>query len=125
MIRRPPRSTRTDTLFPYTTLFRSAGFASASRPGGLRRLDQPSTDGGELRAGPAIHPMAMPGAVRGKPCQFELDTAVGVGVPGQALGNPCSPAGASFRTGNPHRSEEGRVGKGGGSMVQYWGGSVY
>src|SRR3546814_2089264 len=26
MIRRPPRSTRTDTLFPYTTLFRSAGF---------------------------------------------------------------------------------------------------
>src|SRR3546814_15848564 len=29
MIRRPPRSTRTDTLFPYTTLFRSA-FASAA-----------------------------------------------------------------------------------------------
>src|SRR3546814_19882531 len=27
MIRRPPRSTRTDTLFPYTTLFRSADFA--------------------------------------------------------------------------------------------------
>src|SRR3546814_19243901 len=27
MIRRPPRSTRTDTLFPYTTLFRSAGIA--------------------------------------------------------------------------------------------------
>src|SRR3546814_5024646 len=26
MIRRPPRSTRTDTLFPYTTLFRSAQF---------------------------------------------------------------------------------------------------
>src|SRR3546814_14511537 len=25
MIRRPPRSTRTDTLFPYTTLFRSNG----------------------------------------------------------------------------------------------------
>src|SRR3546814_2546909 len=25
MIRRPPRSTRTDTLFPYTTLFRSLG----------------------------------------------------------------------------------------------------
>src|SRR3546814_18041191 len=31
MIRRPPRSTRTDTLFPYTTLFRSPG---------LRRLAQ-------------------------------------------------------------------------------------
>src|SRR3546814_10279827 len=27
MIRRPPRSTRTDTLFPYTTLFRSVGGA--------------------------------------------------------------------------------------------------
>src|SRR3546814_1085367 len=30
MIRRPPRSTRTDTLFPYTTLFRSTGFDPAS-----------------------------------------------------------------------------------------------
>src|SRR3546814_13424175 len=29
MIRRPPRSTRTDTLFPYTTLFRSAGIDHA------------------------------------------------------------------------------------------------
>src|SRR3546814_7306834 len=29
MIRRPPRSTRTDTLFPYTTLFRSTGSARA------------------------------------------------------------------------------------------------
>src|SRR3546814_20545058 len=29
MIRRPPRSTRTDTLFPYTTLFRAAGRAGA------------------------------------------------------------------------------------------------
>src|SRR3546814_19761361 len=28
MIRRPPRSTRTDTLFPYTTLFRSADYAA-------------------------------------------------------------------------------------------------
>src|SRR3546814_8062903 len=28
MIRRPPRSTRTDTLFPYTTLFRSDGAES-------------------------------------------------------------------------------------------------
>src|SRR3546814_1406135 len=32
MIRRPPRSTRTDTLFPYTTLFRSPG-SSPSRSG--------------------------------------------------------------------------------------------
>src|SRR3546814_12880990 len=46
MIRRPPRSTRTDTLFPYTTLFRSAsagGAAAAARhaafhAGGCRAL---------------------------------------------------------------------------------------
>src|SRR3546814_3121983 len=31
MIRRPPRSTRTDTLFPYTTLFRSRGGAALRR----------------------------------------------------------------------------------------------
>src|SRR3546814_2327077 len=40
MIRRPPRSTRTDTLFPYTTLFRSnvcaAGVAGRGRQGGPR-----------------------------------------------------------------------------------------
>src|SRR3546814_3565899 len=30
MIRRPPRSTRTDTLFPYTTLFRTSGTFSSS-----------------------------------------------------------------------------------------------
>src|SRR3546814_1585826 len=43
MIRRPPRSTRTDTLFPYTTLFRSGrctrrqGGAVAARRSGLCR----------------------------------------------------------------------------------------
>src|SRR3546814_7562853 len=37
MIRRPPRSTRTDTLFPYTTLFRSGrpGAAGAADPGDI------------------------------------------------------------------------------------------
>src|SRR3546814_6071960 len=33
MIRRPPRSTRTDTLFPYTTLFRSYSIGHQSRRG--------------------------------------------------------------------------------------------
>src|SRR3546814_8057050 len=37
MIRRPPRSTRTDTLFPYTTLFRSSAWASLRAPGPIRR----------------------------------------------------------------------------------------
>src|SRR3546814_4750413 len=32
MIRRPPRSTRTDTLFPYTTLFRSASHRNSLKP---------------------------------------------------------------------------------------------
>src|SRR3546814_8196819 len=34
MIRRPPRSTRTDTLFPYTTLFRSLALQAGRRWGG-------------------------------------------------------------------------------------------
>src|SRR3546814_3229476 len=35
MIRLPPRSTRTDTLFPYTTLFRSRLIGSYWKPGDL------------------------------------------------------------------------------------------
>src|SRR3546814_14334788 len=39
MIRRPPRSTRTDTLFPYTTLFRSlAAFDRVA--GGIKLVEQ-------------------------------------------------------------------------------------
>src|SRR3546814_7843727 len=47
MIRRPPRSTRTDTLFPYTTLFRSDRIQPALHRGharpvpGYHRLDVP------------------------------------------------------------------------------------
>src|SRR3546814_20882780 len=46
MIRRPPRSTRTDTLFPYTTLFRSRGRSIPGAevdnlvPGGFQLLRQ-------------------------------------------------------------------------------------
>src|SRR3546814_1735703 len=36
MIRRPPRSTRTDTLFPYTTLFRSGELLHGGRAGLLQ-----------------------------------------------------------------------------------------
>src|SRR3546814_20310158 len=42
MIRRPPRSTRTDTLFPYTTLFRSAALELAQ-------------DGEDLVGGALLH----------------------------------------------------------------------
>src|SRR3546814_13501355 len=40
MIRRPPRSTRTDTLFPYTTLFRSVDDRRIVRPCPVRRSHQ-------------------------------------------------------------------------------------
>src|SRR3546814_2376793 len=57
MIRRPPRSTRTDTLFPYTTLFRShlthpvagAGRAAAETASGR-------TSCGPEESGPALWP---------------------------------------------------------------------
>src|SRR3546814_1689801 len=50
MLRRPPRSTRTDTLFPYTTLFRSPFFLC-----GAKEKNSPSTSSGrtELLAGSA------------------------------------------------------------------------
>src|SRR3546814_2690035 len=53
MIRLPPRSTRTDTLFPYTTLFRSA-----SGPHGF-------ADAREHLAGHALHVVWVVRAVRG------------------------------------------------------------
>src|SRR3546814_5059119 len=41
MIRRPPRSTRTDTLFPYTTLFRSVGSLAFDGEGHLWAVTWP------------------------------------------------------------------------------------
>src|SRR3546814_13725870 len=51
MIRRPPRSTRTDTLFPYTTLFRSRVFILPPSLRELeRRLRSSATDSDEVIA---------------------------------------------------------------------------
>src|SRR3546814_3643893 len=66
MIRRPPRSTRTDTLFPYTTLFRSVGrggaaFRTARRIAGDRRA---------RASGGAAEPGARRTGVRA--CHFPL-----------------------------------------------------
>src|SRR3546814_18839391 len=47
MIRRPPRSTRTDTLFPYTTLFRSTVVVEPRR----RNLERPAGLGAERHIG--------------------------------------------------------------------------
>src|SRR3546814_13924770 len=51
MIRRPPRSTRTDTLFPYTTLFRSK--AEIDHAFHLRLLAQPCADAPRIFSRPA------------------------------------------------------------------------
>src|SRR3546814_2374341 len=59
MIRRPPRSTRTDTLFPYTTLFRS------------RREPSPRRPARPIRRCPAAHP---PGR-RPAPCRDRTSPA--------------------------------------------------
>src|SRR3546814_12133961 len=52
MIRRPPRATRTDSLFPYTTLFRSPGAAADRWARGGAGCDDDERRGGGLdRAG--------------------------------------------------------------------------
>src|SRR3546814_20094849 len=64
MIRRPPRSTRTDTLFPYTTLFRSATLVESAAdvlavlggPGRLPRLPTSTPGQRALAMPPASEP---------------------------------------------------------------------
>src|SRR3546814_14952569 len=51
MIRRPPRSTRTDTLFPYTTLFRSKVARGHGRREGEGRLVTRLVEAGHEAAG--------------------------------------------------------------------------
>src|SRR3546814_19521246 len=53
MIRRPPRSTRTDTLFPYTTLFRSL------RTRGLRDRDRLAGYHGFIHVGRAVDHLSV------------------------------------------------------------------
>src|SRR3546814_16204182 len=50
MIRRPPRSTRTDTLYPYTTLFRSCKICR------LNRMESPEQ---RTRAGKSVDPQLV------------------------------------------------------------------
>src|SRR3546814_1255861 len=61
MIRRPPRSTRTDTLFPYTTLFRSGVLRGPARPQPARK-----------RQGARSH---APAGGRGRPHRSEEHTS--------------------------------------------------
>src|SRR3546814_1346929 len=64
MIRQPPRSTRTDTLFPYTTLFRSA----PSLPS--EEKSSPSTSSGQAGHGKSV--LASP-AVRARAKDLGVD----------------------------------------------------
>src|SRR3546814_17638217 len=57
MIRRPPRSTRTDTLFPYTALFRSL----PARQADLRPPARTASVGRSYQAGPRIRHSGVPG----------------------------------------------------------------
>src|SRR3546814_17354216 len=52
MTRRPPRTTRTDTLFPYTTLFRSSGLKDWLNRARFTGRSE-STDGPRMRSGQA------------------------------------------------------------------------
>src|SRR3546814_13337931 len=64
MIRRPPRSTRTDTLFPYTTLFRSdrrrIGLAPTLESAPVYKCERISLTLRAGRHGPSLEETAMP-----------------------------------------------------------------
>src|SRR3546814_996383 len=71
MIRRPPRSTRTDTLFPYTTLFRSDRVVAPEAAANGRRRR-----GGRMRAAlgrlkPLQSPFSVPPADADRPALEE------------------------------------------------------
>src|SRR3546814_8344940 len=73
MLRRPPRSTLTDTLFPYTTLFRSAPLRD-----GRRQAEAAVRD--EARAGrPPDHRLRAPGALRGRGHRADIRPGAGPG----------------------------------------------
>src|SRR3546814_15905287 len=73
MIRRPPRSTRTDTLFPYTTLFRS-GWQVDLDEGDMEAADE-EAEGQQVVAG--VREGLLQGAAD------RLMQAAAVGAPGQ------------------------------------------
>src|SRR3546814_3872644 len=77
MIRRPPRSTRTDTLFPYTTLFRSR-----ERLGDLRGVVQALRDARGLDLATALRALAAP--LPRPALRLEIDDDVQVTDPGVA-----------------------------------------
>src|SRR3546814_17406286 len=89
MIRRPPRSTRTDTLFPYPTLFRAQLLLPERRPVALSILDELVRLRHPDRAAAAFEPivqqhtgdlaaLAGAGAVAEHPATTEADSGLGI-----------------------------------------------
>src|SRR3546814_14667888 len=101
MIRRPPRSTRTDTLFPYTTLFRSRerSVARSELPEHLAR--------GREFGGRQLHPQLVGGLDRA--C---YPAGIPVGAARQRVHRAENIDLRILVRDQPHRSEERRVGKG-------------
>src|SRR3546814_1219841 len=99
MIRRPPRSTRTDTLFPYTTLFRSVEDARLGiAPRSAVRRRAPRIDGYAI-----IRWLIDRNERTGRPAEFVLSGCAGrvvcvnrrgrtLGI--EAAGEPCGFLGA-------------------------------
>src|SRR3546814_21034469 len=83
MIRRPPRSTRTDTLFPYTTLFRSRGTGELnhSPQRGGRFLLRPSRQMAQC----AFKEITMPATNVNTARAAELDAFPGLNGHGPAI----------------------------------------
>src|SRR3546814_1516172 len=79
MIRRPPRSTRTDTLFPYTTLFRSPAASPAPAP-----APPPKSEAAAPVAPPAptgnVEAAALSPSVRRAVLEFGVDPATITGT---------------------------------------------
>src|SRR3546814_9964221 len=72
MVRRPPRSTRTDTLFPYTTRFRSLHCVDRGRPTAVAREDEAQPDIATRRGGDVeVEPCRIVVA-RGPLCWFAV-----------------------------------------------------
>src|SRR3546814_11834510 len=102
MIRRPPRSTRTDTLFPYTTLFRSRAGLHPLRPAPRRRRRRPlaavrdlalgrSSAGALRHRAPArLHRRgAFPGGGSARAARLHPEPAIGPRAPEPAAGPRC------------------------------------
>src|SRR3546814_15685152 len=125
MIRRPPRSTRTDTLFPYTTLFRSDRRFGVL-PGGGEGVDVAAdaeifaASGEDDGAYVPLRRASLRQFMKAE-CEFRID---GVALFGACQRQPCDAVinvesdGRTVHRAPAFRSEERRVGKEGCSTLR-------